>query len=50
MKIVRVDCNNRFALRLSIVDGIAGAASYVGLHIIYSQDNICMIYKIAVAI
>lgn len=49
MKIVRVDYNNRLALCLSIVDGIAGAASLVCIHIINSQDNICVIYKIAVA-
>lgn len=49
MKIVRVDYNNRLVLCLSIVDGIAGATSLIGLHIINSQHNICMIYKAAVA-
>ena len=49
MKIVRVNYNNGLALRLSTVDRIAGAASLIGLHIINSQDNIRMIYKMAVA-
>jgi len=49
MKIVRVDCNNRLVLSLSVVDCIAGAASLISLHIINSQNNIRVIYKIAVA-
>lgn len=49
MKIVRVDCYNGLALCMGIVDGITGAASLVCVHIINSQDNICMIHKIAIA-
>lgn len=49
MKIVRVDCYDGLALCLSIVDCIAGATSFICVHIINSQDNIHMIYKIAVA-
>ena len=48
VKIVRVDYYNDLALCLDVVDSIACAASLICVHIINSQNNICVICKRAV--
>lgn len=49
MIIVWVDYNHGLVLCLNIADFIAGVASLISLLIINSQNNICLIDKIAVA-
>ncbi len=49
MIIVWVDYNHGLVLCLNIADCIAGVASLISLLIINSQNNICLIDKIAVA-
>ena len=49
MIIVWVDYNHGLVLCLNIADFIAGVASRISLLIINSQNNICLIDKIAVA-
>ena len=49
MIIVWGDYNHGLVLCLNIADCIAGVASLISLLIINSQNNICLIDKIAVA-